>query len=141
MKCEPEAEAREPGGLAQEASLALSANGEASLHTASARDRWSPGRGPTTKAAIPAHPIWPVCWALGSVSYFSTPHCVTLSSFLSLIVLHYFFSHMGVNCAGLWFPELLKLQSYRVVQHQAHLYPGLHVGRPQCWGVQRANNF
>lgn len=47
----------------------------------------------------------------------------------------------GVNCEGVGFPELLKLQSYRVVQHQAHFYPGLHVGRPQCQGVQRANNF
>lgn len=50
--------------------------------------------GPAPKAAIPAHPIWPACWALGLVSYFSTPHCVTLSGFLSLTLLHYFFSQL-----------------------------------------------
>lgn len=45
IKFEPRGQ-REPVGLICGPSLALSANGEASLDTLNARDRWSEARGP-----------------------------------------------------------------------------------------------
>lgn len=62
-------EAREPGGLAHEASQQM-------VRLPSTLPMLGPGGAqegrPTPKAAIRAHPTWPVRWALGSVAYFST---------------------------------------------------------------------
>lgn len=127
MKLEPEAEVRESLGALLRNCVALPANGETLpvLGTGGAKAG-------ALLLRLRANPVHPISSALGSASYSSIPHHVPQSLSLGSLCLPISFSTC-VSCEASGLHELLKLQLRRVVslmQCQAHLHPGLHVGGP-----------